>query len=110
MRISDLRRRIVLQRKTTIRDEEGNTVETWVDVVTVWAAVEPMSIRWKEFLQAAAINAERYTLFRIRYRPGITPDMRVVYAGQTYDIVHVVDIAGRHRELHIIAKDVVAGG
>lgn len=110
MRPGDLRHRITLQRKTVTRDAEGNVRETWGDVATVWAAVEPMSIRWREYLQASAINAESYTLFRIRYRFDVTPDMRVAYGGRFYNIVNVVDLAGRHREMHIIARDVMSGG
>jgi SPP1 family predicted phage head-tail adaptor len=110
MRISDLRHRITLQRKTITRDAEGNVRETWTDVATVWATFEPMNSRQREFLEASAINAESYVRFRIRYRPDVTPDMRVVYDGRQFDIVEAIDLYGRHHETHFFAKVVKAGG
>ncbi|MBA4543852.1 phage head closure protein [Thermoactinomyces daqus] len=110
MRISDLRHRITIQQKTTTRDAEGNVRESWNDVATVWAAFEPMTSRWREFLQAAAINAESFVRFRIRYRSDVTSAMRILYAGRQFDIVETIDLNGRHQETHIFAKEVTAGG
>ncbi|MBH8605992.1 phage head closure protein [Thermoactinomyces sp. CICC 10521] len=110
MRISDLRHRITIQQKTTTRDAEGNVRESWNDVATVWAAFEPMTSRWREFLQAAAINAESYVRFRIRYRSDVTSAMRILYAGRQFDIVETIDLNGRHQKTHIFAKEVSSGG
>jgi SPP1 family predicted phage head-tail adaptor len=74
----------------------------------VWAAVEPL--KGREYFQAAAVNAENMVRFRIRYRPGIMSDMRVVYSGRVFNIQSVIDVEERHREIQIMAQEVVAGG
>jgi SPP1 family predicted phage head-tail adaptor len=108
MRISDLRHRITLQQKTTTRDAEGNVRETWADVATVWAAFEP--IRGREYFQAASVNAENTVRFRIRYRQGVTPTMRVVYGGRVFDIKSVIDVNERHLEIELMCQEWASGG
>jgi SPP1 family predicted phage head-tail adaptor len=108
MKISDLRHRITLQRKDIVKDPEGIAIETWADVATVWASVEP--IRGREYFQAAAVNAENTVRFRIRYRPGIMPNMRVLYNGRTFNIQSVIDVNERHREIQLMCQEVTNGG
>jgi SPP1 family predicted phage head-tail adaptor len=97
-----------LQQKQNIKDSEGFVTEIWADVATVWAAVEP--IRGREYFQAAAVNAENTVRFRIRYRPGIMPNMRALYNGRTFNIQSVIDVNGRHREIQLMCLEVTAGG
>lgn len=108
MKPGKLRHRITLQSKVTVKDPEGIVTETWTDVATVWAAVEP--IRGREYFQAAAVNAENTVRFRIRYRSGITPVMRVVYNGRTFNVQSVIDVDERYREIQLMCQEVVAGG
>ncbi|WP_331251127.1 head-tail adaptor protein [Bacillus licheniformis] len=42
-RTSDLRHRLTFQKKTKIQDEELNWIDAYVDVFTVWGAVEGFS-------------------------------------------------------------------
>lgn len=108
MRSGDLRHRITLQQKQLTKDQEGIATENWVDVATVWAAVEPL--KGREYFQAAAVNAENTVRFRIRYRQGITSAMRVVYNGRVFNINSVIDVDERHREIQLMCQEVVAGG
>ncbi|WP_067924869.1 phage head closure protein [Alicyclobacillus shizuokensis] len=108
--VADYRHRITIQQQVTVTDDEGFTTTTWQDVATVWAAVEPMNARWRVFYEAAAVNAERDTLIRIRYRPGVTQDMRVVYGQRVFSIRLVVDPEERHREIQLMCREVVDGG
>ncbi len=82
MRAGDLRHRVTIQQLTTTRDAEGVTTETWTNVATVWAAVEPLQGR--EYFQAQAVNAEVTTRVRIRYRAGIVPTMRILFGFPAY--------------------------
>lgn len=105
LRANDLNRRITLQGKKTVLDREGTPIESWVDVATIWAARNPLTA--KEFFAAATVNAEKAVKYRIRYRPGILEDMRLIDQrdGVAYEIKGVLDdIYGDRTETHIIAE------
>ncbi|BAU27630.1 SPP1 family predicted phage head-tail adaptor [Aneurinibacillus soli] len=108
MNIGRLRHRVMLQSRTTIRNEEGFEDESWTDVATVWAAVEPL--RGREYFAAAAVNAENTVRIRMRYRLGITPDMRLLYGMRIFEIQSMIDPDERHRELHLMCKEVASHG
>jgi len=108
MRIGDLRHRVTIQKTVETDDELKTPAVNWEDVVTVWAAVEPLSGR--EYILAHNVNAEITARIRIRYRPGITPGMRVLYKGRVFDIQAVIDVGERHRELHLMCVEVVDNG
>ena len=78
MKAGRLNRRVTIQQKSVARDALGAEVITWVDVATVWAEVSPYSGR--EFVALRQAQDEITTRITIRYRPGITPAMRVVQA------------------------------
>lgn len=86
MRAGKLKHRIVLQRLSSdgYDPETGDEVTQWVDVATVWASVEPLSAR--EFIQAQSEQSQITARITIRYRSDITPDMRIVYKNELYDI------------------------
>jgi SPP1 family predicted phage head-tail adaptor len=104
----DYNRRITLQHFETTKDSEGIVTQQWMDVATVWAAVEPL--RGREYFAAAAVNAENTVRFRIRYRPGITPDMRLLYNGRVFEIQSVIDVNEQHKEIHLMTREVVSDG
>lgn len=108
MNLGKLRHRITLQSKAVVKDIEGITKETWTDLATVWAAIEPL--RGREYFQAAAVNQENTVRFRIRYRPGITSSMRVKYRSRLFDIKSIIDIEERHVELHLMCQEVFENG
>lgn len=97
---SSLTRRITIKRRV-LSDDDGATRERWETVCSVWCGVN--CSRFRRFLYADAVNYENTTLFTIRYRTGITPDMRVYYGASKYAIVGIVDPNEAHRELHITA-------
>lgn len=103
MRAGTLRHRIAIQERSTARDSRGGQSQTWTPVVTdLPAAAEPL--RGREFAALQAAQADLSIRFRIRYRAGITPAMRVVWEGRNYGIVEVIDVGGRHRELELMCR------
>jgi SPP1 family predicted phage head-tail adaptor len=93
-----LNRRITLQRRTKAQDSTGQEVDEWTDVVRVWAWVKTQSgmsaTRQSSVVDGVAMSLNSYS-FRVRYRPGVTDDMRVAYQGVFFDIKQVRhDIAG----------------
>lgn len=107
MRAGQLRQRVTIQEKDPTQDEYGEPAPTWSDVATVWAAVEPL--RGGEFLEARRLGAEVTTRIRIRYRDGITPEMRVVGGDHTYDIEAVIHVEERQREIQLMCRELLDG-
>jgi len=106
VKIGDLRHRITIQQPIEIRNEVGEVIQSaWQDFTTVWAAIEPL--RGREYFDAQQINAEVTSRIRIRYRPGIKPKMRVVYGERIFDIQSVIDVEERHKEIHLMCKEVI---
>lgn len=91
-----LNRRILIQRRQTGEDEAGQPLLGWEDVASVWANVlgqTGLGTIKTSGTVAAAIKA--YS-FRIRFREGLDEGMRVVLAGEPFDVKQVrMDYAGR---------------
>ena len=78
MKSGDLDQRVTIQALSGGVDAIGQPLpDSWADVVTVWAAVEPLTGR--EYLAAGAMVSAVEARIRIRYRPGVTPAMRVLH-------------------------------
>lgn len=105
MRAGDLRHRVQIQIKTVARATDGSEIETWITLATVWAAKAHQASR--EFFAAQKVNAEVTDLFTIRYRAGVTSEMRLVFGGVIYDIIGAPDPDGGQRELRLLCKAVV---
>lgn len=91
--------RITLQSRAAGVDAHGQPSTTWADVATVWAQAEPL--RGRELFAAGQAQSQVETRFRIRYRAGVVPTMRVLWRSAPHDIVSVFEPqAGReHLEL-----------
>ncbi len=94
--------RITLQAKSVTRDAMGGEVITWPDQATIWASAEPL--RGREFFAAHQEQAEITIRFRIYYRSDITTAWRVVWETRAYDIVQIIDLDARHREMELMAR------
>jgi SPP1 family predicted phage head-tail adaptor len=106
MKITDFRHRISLQQKLITKDPEGIPIENWQNISTIWAAVEPL--RGREYFQAAAVQSQNMIRFTIRYRKGITSEIRILYDSKLYDIQSIIDVEGRHQQLELMAKEVTS--
>src|SRR5690554_282087 len=93
MRAGDLDRRITINRAGSVTNAYGEIVETWADLATVWAKVEPISDgeRWR----AAEVAAHVTTRFTIRWGLGVTPQDRILYEGREFEIAGVKEIGRR---------------
>jgi SPP1 family predicted phage head-tail adaptor len=106
MKAGDLRHRVKLQQAAETRDAYGAVTAGWVDVATVWAAVEPLAGR--EFFAAKQVNAEATGHVRIRYRAGVLATMRVVYGTRVFEIIAPPNnVEERNRELILMVKELV---
>lgn len=96
MRAGKTRCRGVIQQPPSSR-----TSSTWTTYINTWAEVTARSQR--EYTNAGANQSEVTHEIRMRYRSGVTPDMRFKYGGRYFRFVSVVNVDERDRELYIEA-------
>lgn len=85
MKAGKLRHRVTIQAKALTQDPvSGAMAESWSDVATVWASVEPLSVR--DLIAARAQQSEMTARVTIRYRE-ILPTYRLLHRGKIYAVV-----------------------
>lgn len=94
-----LDRRIVLQTRTTTRDEIGGLKETWADTITLWAGLSEN--KSKEAQSAESIREISDKVFTIRHRAIDTTNNRITYKGKTYNITGTGEANGRKSYLKV---------
>ena len=104
MKAGQLDQRVTVERFTATTDELGQPIEAWAPLFTCWAAVEPLTGR--EYLAAQAAVSEVTARIRMRFRPWMTAQDRVIHNGTTYGIESLVDVRSDHRELVLMCKAV----
>ena len=98
--IADLRHRLVLEERVSIADGGGGASESWTEVATLWASMHQKSGREREAADRLGVHAT--TDITIRYRSGVTTDMRFRLGTQHFNIRAVLDVDGRRRWLRCI--------
>lgn len=105
-----LRHRLRLVRPVDTPDGAGGSSRTWSPVAVVWGAVDA----WKgtDVFQQAQVESELRSRVRIRWRPDVKPQYRVLWDApgglRTFLIRAVEDVEDRRRELHLIVEEVAA--
>lgn len=79
--------------------------EEWNDIVTTWASINPISGR--EYYQAETINSDLTHKVRLRYRRGITPDMRILYKDRIFHIVSVINEYEKNAILQLMCRELI---
>lgn len=103
MQAGKLRHQVTIQQATETRNTLGEAIRTWSTVATVWASVEPL--RGREFFDAEQVQSEISQRVRMRYRSGIKPTMRLLYGSRILQIQAVIDVDERHREIHLMCRE-----
>lgn len=102
MRAGTLRDKITIQTSDTSAGLKWDALGAqWADLCSVWASVKPVTAR--EQLRAGGIDSETNYVIRLRYRPDVNDQCRILFRGQVLNVVGVVDVDGRRRELEITA-------
>jgi len=104
MEAGALRHRVSIQEPVEARNSYNEAITTWALVAVVWGSVAPLAGR--EFFAAEHVQSEITHRVRLRYRAGITSEMRVVYAGRVLMIQSVIDRGERRRELELMCREV----
>lgn len=109
MRAGTLRHRVTFQVQTETQDTEGQRLDDWTTVATVWAEVADVGAR--EIVRAGVTTAEATTVIRCRHRSDITTGMRALHRDRTLEIVGPpIDREGRDRELEILCREIQPDG
>lgn len=106
VRTGAMRYIISVQQRSQTLDAWGAPTEAWVEVFSCRAAID-----WtpgREVFEAAARNARTPTTFRIRWRAGVVPSMRIVYQTRVFNIISAVDQDGRREQLTLMAEELVS--
>ena len=103
MKAGQLDQRISVERMQGGVDELGQPLpDTWAPLFTCWAAVEPLVGR--EYIAAQAAVSEVTARIRMRFRPWMTAEDRVIHEGTVYNIVSLIDVRSENRELVLMCK------
>lgn len=101
-------KKIEIQLLTETKDEIGQLIPVWRTVFRPWAEISCTGGR--EYYAAAQTNSENDMTFRIRFSRkvagNLTSELRIVYGGAVYNVVHIGDTGELHRELVIRARQI----
>lgn len=85
MRASKLRQRITVYKQTSGRSPTGAvSTPTWTPWRTLWASIEPLSV--KDVLTAQASGSHITARCILRYRNDIDSTMQISHNGRRYNI------------------------
>lgn len=103
MEAGRLRHRVTIQQKSATTDAFGGRVETWADIATVWASVEPLQGR--ELASAKATYPEVTAKITMRYRDNVTEVNRIKFENKYYNLTPGNDKDMKHTELVFLASE-----
>jgi len=97
----DLRHSVTIQKPSATRDDAGQPVSTWTNVLVTRAKIEgTTSNAYKEFVQDGAIASQATDVFTLRW-PGssidLAPGMRIQFRDNTYLVQAVDNVLRRNR-------------
>ncbi|MDD4986622.1 MAG: phage head closure protein [Dehalococcoidales bacterium] len=102
-RAGDYRSRITFQKLVQTMNSINETVISYEDVATVWAAIDWQSGRRYE--AAKQLNSETDGVIRVRYRSDIRPEWRIKYGKRYIQILSVANSGERDREIIMNCKE-----
>ena len=105
MRAGRLRNKLEFLEKFETFDQYGRAETSWSVFATCWGEITQISGR-ESWANDRVLN-DLSIAFRIRFRPGLTNDMRVRYDGVDYELVEKVDPNGKRAELVIALRATV---
>ncbi|MBV2138577.1 MAG: phage head closure protein [Candidatus Thiodiazotropha sp. (ex Ctena orbiculata)] len=97
-----LKYRIQIQQPDVNRSTAGEPVKNWVKFAEVRADI--YDINGREFFGANQVNSEVTTKIVMRFKKGITPDMRVIHGTDIYQIVAVLNQSNSRQPTMLLCK------
>lgn len=109
MRAGNLRDRVAFERPTGVRDADGNTVQTWAPLFTVWADV--LETLGREKVAAGAVEAANTATVRVRVSTqtrSITAADRAIIRGAVWNIRSAVPVGRKNEMIELLCEKGVA--
>jgi len=103
MNAGELRHKITIQELQRTPDGYGGYTETWNDIATVWARIQPL--RGDERYQAQQVLSTLSHKIILRYLNGVKPQMRVLYGSRIFHIVSVINVEKRNKVLELLCEE-----
>jgi SPP1 family predicted phage head-tail adaptor len=103
VKIGKLRHWITIEQVVETQDFDGSVIETWSTFAAVQASIEPISGR--EYFAAQSTQADVTHRISLRYLEGVIPKMRVKYGLRIFDILSVINVNERNRELQLMCRE-----
>lgn len=103
----ELRHKIIFQKlDKDAENDYGEPIEKWDDISSAKAGIYPISGR--EFYAAETVNSEVSHKVNIRYIPGITSDMRIVFGERIFELISPpINFQERNVELQLLCKELM---
>lgn len=112
MNPGSLRHRIIFQKVTITKDDDGFAIETWDDYKTVWSAIAKLTGR--EYFNAMAVQMENTVKFTARYIMDLdstlnvdsnntTKAFRIKFNNTILNITSIDDIMFEHKFMEILS-------
>ena len=106
-RIAQLDKRVQIRERTDTQQPDGTIRTHWTTIATVWADINVVYAR--QVPRAAKTFTETQVIIVMKYRPGITSQMQILYGSvgddelptpgsHAYDIQGPDDISGRRNK------------
>lgn len=103
--ISEFKHPIVIERCQKVKDEDNRLVEQWVNLCNSRAKI--LWTRGSEYIESYGTNSEIEATFYIRFNyKNINSKDRLVYKGETYDIIYINNVQEANKYYEIKAKKV----
>ena len=100
-----LRKRVIVESAVETMSADGQPLIEWQTFAERWANVEPIETSGREYLQAAAIEADVTHTVTMRWFAGVTPKHRINYGGRMLEIYSTSNIEERGRMLVVFCKE-----
>lgn len=103
---SELDKRITIQTLSLVPNDSGGSVETWSTFVQAWAKINPRLGNERFFGQR--LEEIITHVLTIRYVPGITATMRVLYRDRIFQIKSAINELENDQTLFLLCQEGVA--
>jgi SPP1 family predicted phage head-tail adaptor len=97
------KQRITIQDPARLKNSTGEVESVWTEHSSRWAEVRELSGS-ERYIDPVVMETASHQV-KMRYEPGITQDMRILYDGKTLDIRSIIDPDERKRELVLICRE-----
>ncbi len=103
-----LNKRVTLVGATESENAIGQTVLHDGDIASMWASIEP--VRGRQYYDAKKLRDEAAYKVTVRYRKGVTREMRIRFKDRTFEIKDIINPYESNQFLELMCAEKVQHG